>query len=364
MAQTAPKPWYQYLDGSGQGDGPIGRPLPKANYCAVADLPGDPNFPAAISPQDYGGPGWLLAPIETAAIRDLSEINTILRIYEQQGKGLDYYEGTVWTIKDWANRLAQDWYGKPYDDLTDYDRRRQIRCAMLGASRKTYLLLYVANSEDIGQLSQTGNTFRGVTSSLLSGIAAASGNVILGIISAIYAAVAAVVAIATKDQLQSISDALLRGEEMDQTAQQAFCANFEQFFAINDVIWDSARQALVSATNDPEVTANLEQINATITQVVEQSQQGLELICGIIGGVELEPLDPEGPPLPAEPGYQPPAQCPPGFAMTKDGNCVRIPTAPGAGAGQMAGNFLTQTIAGVPVWAALGVGWLLFLRRA
>lgn len=375
MLPTAAKPWYLYRDGSGRGDGPIGRPLPKANYCSVSDLPGDPNFPAAISARDYGGPGWLLAPIETAAIRDLSQIGTILSIYEGQGKGLDYYDGELWSIRDWANRLSQDWYGKSYDDLTNYDRRRQIRCAILGASRKAYLLLYVANAEDIGQLAQSGSTFRGVTSAGLAAAAAVSQNPILAIIAAIFGAVSGVVALATKDQLKSISDALLRGEEMDQTARQAFCANFEQFFAINDVIWDSARQALVSATNDPEVTANLEQINATIAQVVAQSQQGIELICGIIEGVELQPVNPAGPPLPAE-GLTPSGKYPTCEAVARaaglpnpqawtwspaENQCV-----PGQddsnGNGKENGNFFTQKIGGVPVWAAIGIGWVLFSR--
>ena len=182
---------------------------------------------------------------------------------------------------------------------------------------------------------------------------------ILGIISAIYAAVAGVVAIAVKDQLTSISDALTRGEDMDQTAQQAFCESFGQFFRISDVVWDTTRQALVSQIGDPEVTAELEQINATISQIVEQTQGGIELICNIINEVELEPLDPQGAPLPAEPAYTPPPQCPPGYAMTKDGVCIRIQTAPG-GAGAAAENFLTQKIGGVPVWAALGIGWVLF----
>lgn len=399
-----PRSWYSYTDGSGRGDGPIGRPLDKANWCSDSDLPGDPNFPAALLPTDYGGPGWLLAPIETAAIRDLSTIDEILQTRIGRGQGIDIYQNQYWDLYQWADRIANDWYGKDYADLTDYDKRRQIRCAMLGASRKAYLVMYVANAEDIQSLSSDQAAFAGIANLGLGIACAASNNVIICIIAGITAAVSGVIAIASKEQLESISAALTAGEEMSRTQQEIVCDNIALWLEVSDVVWDSARGTLISTVNDPEVTAQLNQINTTISQIREATGQGLETVCEILGGVDLEEIDTSAP-LPDGPTYEElveqsrsrmaytanDLQCQANAARLGWNYADRaryyengVPWIPGsvggycavnikqnrnavpwAGNGNgngngMGGDFFTQKIAGVPLIAWGVVGWALF----
>lgn len=385
--QDAPFDWRE----NPAKDGPIGRELPQANWCKNADLPGDPSFPPPIMASDYGGPGFLLAPVETLIVRDQSGIEEELQTWYNLGAGVDVVNGRTYTVTDWANRLANDWFGRNYEELSDYDRRRSIRCAMIRASSKAWQIMYIASISDIVKLSQVGSTAGGIAATVLGVICAATSFAPICIAAAVTGGVVGVIAIVTKDQLESINASIERGNAVSEPQIVTVCRTIRTILDTGDAVWDSARGALVSAVNDPEVTAQLTQINNTISAITSSTGEALQAICATLGGLDIETIEDESSSVPP---FVPPAplsefqieqrssvcrtvaraageespetwywstvanSCQPGTIETVNGNGTN-----GNGNGTNGNGtpgFFEQKVGGVPLWAALGIGWVLF----
>lgn len=344
-AQSAPFDWRE----DPSKDGPIGRPLPKANWCKGADLPGDPSFPPPIVASDYGGPAFLLAPIETVIVRDQSQIEEELSSWYSLGAGMDIWDGKAFTVSDWANRLANDWYGKDYKDLNDYDRRRSIRCSMVRASSKAWQIMYVASISDIVKLSQLGATAGGVAATVLGVLCAATGFAPICIGAAVTGGVVGIIAIVSEEMLNSINASIERGNVVNEPQIVTVCRTIRTILDTGDAVWDSARGALVSAVNDPDVTAQLAQINETISAISSTTGEALQSICATLGGLDIETIEEEVTSEPVPPNV--------GTVRVKTFGTVGTNGTPNQN-GQP--GFFEQKVGGLPIWAALSVGWLLF----